>query len=58
MFVIITTGIDGTKTELCRVERNAEQIAEAARNKCLCIGKRKMKQYIDVKIVELEPRSS
>jgi hypothetical protein len=58
MFVIITTGINGAKTELCRVERNAEQIAEAARNKRIRIGERKMKQYIDVKVVELEPRSS
>jgi hypothetical protein len=58
MFLIITTELNGAKTELCRVERNAEQIAEAARNKCFRIGKRKTKQYIDVKIVELEPRSS
>src|SRR5262249_55024975 len=33
MFLIITTGLNGAKTELCRVERNAEPIAEAARRK-------------------------
>jgi hypothetical protein len=58
MFVIITTGINGAKTELCRVERNAEQIAQAARNKCLRIGKRKIKQYLNVEVVELRGHSS
>jgi hypothetical protein len=57
MFLIITTGLDGSKTILCSVERNAEQIAEAARCKCIRIGKRKIKQYFDVQIVEQEPQS-
>jgi transcription initiation factor TFIIIB Brf1 subunit/transcription initiation factor TFIIB len=60
MFVIITTGLNGAKTELCRVERNAEQIAEAARNKRIHIGKKRrtIKQYLNVQVVELEPQSS
>jgi hypothetical protein len=58
MFVIVTTGLNGAKTELCRVERNAEQIAEAARRKRIRIGERTIKQYVDVRIVELEPQSS
>ena len=60
MFVIITTGLNGAKTELCRVERNAEQIAEAARNKSIRVGKKRrtIKQYLNVQVVELEPRSS
>ena len=57
MFLIITTGLNGAKTELCRVERNAEQIAEAARRKRIRVGKRTTKQYLDVQIVELEPQS-
>jgi hypothetical protein len=58
MFVIVTTGLNGAKTELCRVERSAEQIAEAARRKRVRIGERTIKQYIDVQVVELEPQSS
>jgi hypothetical protein len=55
MFLIITTGINGAKTELCRVERNAEQIAEVARRKRIRVGKRTRKQYLDVQVIEQEP---
>jgi hypothetical protein len=55
--LIITTGLNGAKTELCRVEHNAEQIAEAVRRKRIRIGKRTTKQYLDVQIIELEPQS-
>jgi hypothetical protein len=54
MFLIITTGLNGTKTVLCRVERNAEQIAEAAQRKRIRVGKRTTKQYLDVQIIEQE----
>jgi hypothetical protein len=54
MFLIITTGLNGAKTELCRVERNAEQIAKAARRKRIRIGKRTTRQYLNVQIIELE----
>ena len=54
--LIITTGLNGAKTELCRVERNAEQIAEAVRRKRIRIGKRTTKQYLDVQIVRQEPQ--
>jgi hypothetical protein len=57
MFLIITTGLNGAKTELCRVERNAEQIAETLRSKRIRIGKRTTKQYLDVQIVKQEPQS-
>ena len=55
MFLIITTGLNGAKTEFCRVERNAEQIAEVLRRKRIRVGKRRTKQYLDVQIVEQEP---
>jgi hypothetical protein len=58
MFVIVTTGLNGAKTELCRVERNAEPIAEAARHKRIRIGTRTIKQYVDVQVIELGPQSS
>ena len=57
MFLIITTGLNGATTVLCRVERNAEQIAEAARRKRIRVGTRRVRQYLDVQIVELEPQS-
>ena len=57
MFLIITTGLNGAKTMLCRVERNAEQIAEAARSKRIRVGGRTTKQYLDVQIVKQEPQS-
>jgi hypothetical protein len=56
--LIITTGLNGAKTELCRVDPNAEQIAKALQHKRIRIGKRTTKQYLDVQIIELvEPQS-
>jgi hypothetical protein len=57
MFLIVTTGLNGAKTELCRVERNAEQIAEALRRKRIRIRERTTKQYLAVQIVKQEPQS-
>ena len=57
MLLIITTGLNGAKTQFCRVESNAEQIAEVLRRKRIRVGKRTTKQYLDVQIVQLEPQS-
>jgi hypothetical protein len=54
VFVIITTGLNGAKTELARVEHNPEPIADAARLKRMCVGKRTMRQYVMVEIVEVK----
>ena len=56
-FVIVVTGRNGSRTELCRVRSNPEAVAEGARRKRIRVGKRTTKQYLDVQIVELEPQS-
>jgi len=55
VFVIVTTGLNGAKTELARVERNPEPIAKAARLKQMRVGSRTIRQYLKVEIVEMNP---
>ena len=54
MFAIITTGLNGAKTELARVEHNPEPIAKAARLKRMSVGTRTIRQYLRVEIVEVK----
>ena len=54
MFVIITTGLNGAKTELARVEHNPEPIAEVARLKRMRVGTRTIRQYLKVEIAEVK----
>jgi len=54
MFVIIATGLDGSRTELASVERNPEPIAKAVRLKRIRVGARTTKQYLKVEIVEVK----
>jgi hypothetical protein len=54
MFVIITTGLNGAKTELASVGHNPEPIAEAARLKRIRVGKRTIRQYPKVEIAEVK----
>jgi len=54
VFVIITTGLNGAKTELARVEHNPEPIAKFARLKRMRVGTRTIRQYLKVEIVEVK----
>ena len=54
MFVIITTGLNGAKTELARVEHNPEPIAKALRLKRTRVGTRTIRQYLKVEIAEVK----
>jgi len=54
VFKIITTGLNGAKTELARVEHNPEPIAKAARIKRIRVGTRSIRQYLKVEIVEVQ----
>jgi len=44
----------GNKLELCRVGTNPERVAQAARAKTYTLGKRKLRLYCNVEIVEVQ----
>jgi len=53
VFVIITTGLNGAKTEVARVEHNPEPIAKALRLKRMRVGTRTIRQYLKVEVLGL-----
>ena len=53
---IVVTGLNGNKTELCRVGSNPEAVADAARRKTIPLGRsRRVPLYRKVEVVELKP---
>ena len=53
---IVVTGLNGNKTELCRVGSNPEAVADAARRKTIPLGRsRRTPLYSKVEVVELKP---
>jgi hypothetical protein len=53
-YSIIVKEPRGKEVELCRVGSNPEAIAEAARGRSFRIGKRTVRRYVSVRIVEIE----
>jgi hypothetical protein len=52
--IVITDARTGNKLELCRVGTNPEPVAQAARAKTYALGKRKLRLYCNVEIVEVQ----
>jgi hypothetical protein len=51
--IIITDANTGNRLELCRVGSNPEAVARGARRKTSVIGKRRLRAYSKVEVVEI-----
>ena len=51
--IVVTDGRTGNKLELCRVGTNPEPVAEGARRKTYKLGKRVLRLYSNVEVVEI-----
>jgi|SoimicmetaTmtHMA_FD_contig_31_17565943_length_260_multi_1_in_0_out_0_1 hypothetical protein len=53
-YSIIVKEPRGEEVELCRVDSNPEAIAKAARSRIFRIGKKEMKRYDYVRVIEIK----